>query len=79
MEPYELRVELNEIAIQELLWRTLLPDGIVTMPIFNRALEQQYAQFGQPPEGAQVTGVSITIENNRVFAEITYTAPQSQG
>jgi len=73
MRPLELRVELTEIMIQELLWRALSPDALVLMPNFHAALEQQYAQVGAPPEGAQVSGVSVTTINGRMFAEITYT------
>jgi hypothetical protein len=73
MQPLELRVELTEIMIQELLWRALSPDGLVLMPNFNTALEQQYAQVGAPPEGAQVSGISVTRINDRIYAEITYT------
>ena len=74
MQPFELRVELTEIMIQELLWRVLSPDGIVLMPNFTAALEQQYAQVGAPPDGAQVSGISVTTLNGRIYAEITYTA-----
>ena len=73
MRPLELRVELTEIMIQELLWRALAPGGLVLMPNFNAALEQQYAQVGAPPEGAQVSGVSVTTVKDRMYAEITYT------
>jgi hypothetical protein len=74
MQPLELRVELTEIMIQELLWRVLSPAGIVLMPNFTAALEQQYAQVGAPPDGAQVSGISVTTLNDRIYAEITYTA-----
>ena len=73
MRPLELRIELTEYMIQELLWRALAPGGLVLMPNFNAALEQQHAQVGAPPEGAQVSGVSVTTINGRIYAEITYT------
>jgi hypothetical protein len=75
MESLELRIELNELMLQELLWRALVPDGLALMPALNAALERQYEQVGTPPAGAQVTGISITTENGRTFAEITFTQP----
>jgi hypothetical protein len=73
MPTLELRIELTEMIIQELLWRALAPGGIELMPNFNAALEEQYAQVGAPPEGAQITGMSVTRIDDRMYAEITYT------
>jgi hypothetical protein len=73
MQPVELRVELTEIMIQELLWRVLSPGGLALMPNFNAALEQQYAQVGAPTDTAQISGISVTKINDRIYAEITYT------
>jgi hypothetical protein len=73
MQPLELRIELTESIIQELLWRVLSPAGLVLMPNFNAALEQQHAQVGAPPEGAEVSGISVSTIKDRIFAEITYT------
>ncbi len=73
MEPLEIRIELNELMLQELLWRALVPNGLALIPTLNAALEQQYEQVGAPPAGAQVTGISVTTENGRTFAEITFT------
>ena len=72
MQPYEIRIELTDTIVQELLWRTLMPDSLAMTPRLNDALEQQYALIGPPPEGAQLAGVSVTMENDRVYAEITY-------
>jgi hypothetical protein len=73
MQPLELRVELTESIIQELLWRVLSPGSLVLMPNFNAALEQQYAQVGAPPKGAQVSGISVSTINDRIYVEIAYT------
>ena len=72
MQPLELRIELTEIMIQELLWRVLSPGDLALMPNFNAALEQQYG-LAAPPDGAQVSGISVTKINDRIYAEITYT------
>jgi hypothetical protein len=74
MKTYEFRIELTDRIIQELLWQALTPDdSIVMMPFLNDALEQQYAQIGPPPTGAQISGISVSIREDGVYAEITYT------
>jgi len=73
MQPFELRVELTEIMIQELLWRVLSPGDLVLMPNFTAALEQQFAQAGASADTAQISGISATKINDRIYAEITYT------
>jgi len=72
MQPLELRVELTEIMIQELLWRVLSPGDLELMPNFNAALEQQFVQAGASADTAQVTGISVTKISDRIYAEITY-------
>jgi hypothetical protein len=72
MKPYEIRVELTDRMVQELMWRALMPDSIAMMPTFNEAVEQQHAQLGPPPQGARISGVSVTAEEGSMFAEITY-------
>ena len=73
MQPLELRIELTEIMIQELLWRVLSPGDLELMPNFNAALEQQNALAGAPPDGVQISGISVAKINDRIYAEITYT------
>lgn len=73
METIELRVEINEEAMRELVWQALSPDALVITSAWNAALEQQYAAVGQPSDEYVLTGVSTVIENGSVFAELTYT------
>jgi hypothetical protein len=74
MKTYEFRIELTDQIIQELLWQALTPDdSIVMTPFLNDALEQQYAQIGAPPAGAQLSGISVSTREDGVYAEITYT------
>jgi hypothetical protein len=72
MNPYEIRIELTDTIVQELLWRALQPDSFEMMPTFNDALEQQYTQHGPPPKGAQVSGVSVARDGGQMYTEITY-------
>jgi len=79
MDSRELRVELDDRAIQELIWRALAPaEASVRMPTFNGAVEQQRALVGVADD-AQLTGVSVLLEADRVVAEITFTRPGSAG
>lgn len=73
MQSIEQRIELTDQMIQELLWRALLPDGHVHMPTFNKALNEASSAMGEPPANSQIEGISVTIERDRVYAEITYT------
>ena len=72
MQSIEQRIELTDIIIQELLWRVLLPDGHVHMPTFNSALNEANLTMGELPANSQVEGIRVTIERDRVYAEITY-------
>ena len=78
MKRYEIRVELTDRMVQELMWRALIPDAITMMPTFNEAVEQQHAQLGPPPEGARISGVSVTTEEDRMYAELTYALPDEE-
>ena len=74
MKPYELRIELNDVIVQELIWHAIEPGAITMTRALNEAIEQQQAQLGPPPEGARVSGVSVVSEQGRMYAEIAYTA-----
>ena len=72
MEPREIRMELTEEMVQELLWRTLQPDALVIARAFNEALAQHAEMIGVAPDGMPLTGVNVTFEQGKVFAELTY-------
>ena len=72
MEPREIRMELSETMVQELLLRTLLPDGIVMTQAFNDALARHAEMVGVAPESVPLTGVNVTFEQGKVFAELSY-------
>ncbi|NTU83786.1 MAG: hypothetical protein HGA45_31170 [Chloroflexales bacterium] len=77
MRVYAMRIELSDIMIQELLRWTLLPEASVRTPTLNAELERRFAQMGGPPVTAQLTGVSVTIDGERVEAELEYTEPDA--
>jgi hypothetical protein len=78
MAIYEVRVELTDTMIQELLRRALLPEASVRMPMLNAELERRFNQVGGPPETALLTGVSVTVDGERIEAELEYTEPDAQ-
>lgn len=73
MQTIEVRISLTDIMLQELLWRALLPEASVRMPSFKEAVQQHQARAGLSQENAQVSGVSVVIEQDKVYGEITYT------
>ncbi|NTU79248.1 MAG: hypothetical protein HGA45_07565 [Chloroflexales bacterium] len=77
MTVFAVRIELSDTIIQELLWRALMPEASVRTPTLNAELERRFAQLGGPPEAAQLTGVSVTIDGARVEAELEYTEPDA--
>ena len=76
MQTIELRIELNETIIQELVWRALSPADLVLMPAFHAALESEYARAGTPPAGALLSGVSVSTCAGQLYAEITFPVAQ---
>jgi hypothetical protein len=78
MNVYEVRVELSDTMIQELIRRALLPaEASVRMPTFNAELQRRCNMVGGPPDTAQLTGVSVTISGERIEAELEYTEPDA--
>ena len=75
IDSQELRVELDDRAVQELIWRALAPAAAsVRTPTFNAAVRQQ-AELAGVADDAQLTGVSVLLEQGRVVAEISFTRP----
>lgn len=72
MEPREIRMELTEVMLQEVLWNALSPGAIVMMQEFNNTLAQHAEMIGVAPENTPLTGVNVTFEQGKVFAELTY-------
>lgn len=77
MSVYEVRIELSDTLIQELLRRTLMPEASVRTPTLNAELERRFTLLGGPPDTAQLTGVSVTISGERIEAELEYTEPDA--
>lgn len=74
-DSFELRIEITELIAQELLWRALVPDGIVLLGALHKAIVQQQEQLGVVSTGYEVSGVSVVQGNGSLYAEITYTRP----
>jgi hypothetical protein len=75
MDTIELRIDLTEELVRELLWHTLAPKGIVMTSTLSNAIAQQAALRDISLDGRQLTGISVTIEAGRMYAELSY-APQ---
>jgi hypothetical protein len=73
MDTIELRIELTEELVRELLWRTLAPEGIVLTSTLSGAIAQQEALREISLEGYQLSGISVTVENDKMHAELSYT------
>jgi hypothetical protein len=69
----ELRFELDEDLLRELLWRALTPDAIVMMGGLSEAITRAQEHQRVSIAGCQLTGVSVTYEQGRPFAELGYT------
>lgn len=79
MDTVEVRVELNDVMLQELIWHALLPDASVRLSQFLNAVEDQSAQISIMPAEARLTGVSVVMQQDKVYAELTYTPVGSAG
>ena len=77
MAVYEVRIELTDTMIQEMIRRTLMPEASVRTPTLNAELQRRFALLGGPPDTAQLTGVSVTISGERIEAELEYTEPDA--
>jgi hypothetical protein len=73
MNPLELRIEVTEEMARELLWRALAPEAIIMTNTLSEAIAKQQAIREVSLEGHQLTGISITIENGVMYAELAYT------
>jgi len=73
MDTIELRIDLTEELVRELLWRVLAPEGIVMTSTLSGAIAQQAALRDVSLDGRQLTGISVTIEAGRMYAELSYT------
>ena len=73
----ELRIDMTEELIRELLWRALAPQGIVMTSALSDAIAQQEAMRDISLDKYQLTGISVTVEPDTMHAELTYTPLQS--
>jgi hypothetical protein len=78
MDTIELRINLTEELVRELLWRALAPEGIVMTSTLSGAIAQQEALRDVTLDGYQLAGISVTVENGGMHAELSYTLPHRQ-
>jgi len=76
MDTIELRITMTEEMLRELLWHAIAPKGIVMIGALQEAIAKQQAARGTSFDDYALTGISITIEDNAVYAELTYTAAE---
>jgi hypothetical protein len=74
MNSIELRIAVTEEMIRELLWHALTPEAVVMQQTLNDAIAQQQALREISLEGYELTGISVTVEDAGIHAELTYTA-----
>jgi hypothetical protein len=72
LDTIELRIEMTEELVRELLWQALAPDAIVMTGTLGDAIAQQQAIRGVSLDGYQLAGISVTVEEGRMYAELAY-------
>ena len=73
MDPIELRIDLTEELVRELLWLALAPEAIVMTGALRDALAREQSIRGISIEGYRLTGISVTAEPSAMHAELAYT------
>jgi hypothetical protein len=72
----ELRIEITQEMIRELLWHAIAPDATVLQRELTRAIEQQQSLLEVSLDGYELTGISVVDEHGDLYAELTYTRAQ---
>jgi hypothetical protein len=73
MDTIELRIELTEELVRELLWLALAPQGIVMTSTLSDAINKQAALRDIALDQHQLTGISVTVDAGHMHAELAYT------
>jgi hypothetical protein len=73
MDTIELRIELTEELVRELLWLALAPQGIVMTSTLSDAINKQAALRDIALDQHRLTGISVTADAGRMHAELAYT------
>jgi hypothetical protein len=79
MDTIELRIDLTEELVRELLWRALVPEGIIMTSTLSAAIAKQAALRDISLEKYQLSGVSVTVDPSGMHAELSYTPQASSG
>ena len=78
MDTIELRIEMTEELVRELLWQALAPEAIVMTSTLSDAIAQQQAIRGVSLDGYQLAGISVTVEESGMHAELAYIPMQRE-
>jgi hypothetical protein len=76
MNTIELRIDVTEEMVRELLWQALTPEQLVITSALNDAIAEQQALRGVALEGYKLTGISVTVDAGTMHAELSYTPAQ---
>jgi len=77
MDMIELRIDLTEELVRELLWLALAPEGIVMTSALSDAIAKQAALRDIALDQYRLTGISVTVEAGQMYAELSYTLHSS--
>jgi hypothetical protein len=78
MDTIELRIMVTEEMVRELLWQALAPGTLVMIGTLNDAIAQQAAMRGVVLDSYRLTGISVTVDNDVIHAELAYMAMRSE-
>jgi hypothetical protein len=79
MDTIELQIGLTEELVRELLWRALVPEGIIMTSTLSSAIAKQAALRDISLEKYQLSGISVTVEPSGMRAELSYTPNANSG
>ena len=74
MDSIELRITVTEEMLRELLWHALAPEALVMTASLSDAITQQQGLRNISLDGYRLTGISVTVEDTAIHAELAYTA-----
>jgi hypothetical protein len=69
----DLRIEITQEMVRELLWHAIAPDATVLQRELTNAIEQQQSLLDVSLVGYQITGISVVNEHEAIFAELRFT------
>lgn len=71
--PVELRIEITQEMVRELLWHAIAPNATVLQRELTHAIAQQQSLSDVALNDYEITGISVINDNGAMYAELTYT------